>query len=338
MRHRRQGFTLVELLVVIAIIGILIALLLPAVQAAREAAKRSQCSNNLKQIGLALQNYHDTFKSFPSGWVMSKVALSTEPQWSWGAMVLPFMEQQAAYDAMHVGNVPLALAIAADPVVFTTPIDGFRCPSDNGPPLNYGRRFHSHPDLPDGPALANYVGAHTSFSKMISARENGGWNSNWDDERGIFIEDRATKIRDILDGTSNTIAVGERRWQFRDPNGNIELAQAGVVVGINDADNGATEPDADTDVCFAVGIGRTKINSSLPNPNNGNLGRQRRGFSSQHPGGAQFVFADGSTHFISETIEFGPDNNGDEWGDIRATNTVYERLIAIQDGDPVGEY
>ena len=117
-RRRRRGFTLVELLVVIAIIGILIALLLPAVQAAREAARRSQCTNNLKQVALAVHNYADAFKCFPSGFISSLPALPTsasavEPSvWTWGALLLPFVEQKALQDALQVGKLTLAQTLA----------------------------------------------------------------------------------------------------------------------------------------------------------------------------------------------------------------------------------
>src|SRR5688572_27645245 len=101
-----RGFTLVELLVVIAIIGILVALLLPAVQAAREAARRMQCGNNLKQIGISIHNYHDTYKSFPSGWICPSVATGAmavdQESWGWSSLILPFMEQQALHDQLGV--------------------------------------------------------------------------------------------------------------------------------------------------------------------------------------------------------------------------------------------
>lgn len=342
MRHRRRGFTLVELLVVIAIIGILIALLLPAVQAAREAARRSQCSNNLKQIGLALQNYHDTFKSFPPAWILSRGGASPAngdgyPQWGWGAMILPFMEQQALHDGLNVGKSHLA-DIAATPAgvaLIQTPIAGYRCPSDTGPELNSGRK----PDAPFDaiePALGNYVGANTSWAGDLTRQVRGtktspGWVSNWDDERGVFIENTATRMRDITDGTSNTIAVGERRWKYHDNNGVLRTARSALIIGTRNPANAVRRGDQ-------IGIGRAKLNMNFVDPADTQLGRARQGFSSMHPGGAQFVFADGSTHFISETIEAGPDPDGNHWANNRATNTVYERLIAIQDGNPVGEF
>jgi prepilin-type N-terminal cleavage/methylation domain-containing protein/prepilin-type processing-associated H-X9-DG protein len=331
MKSRRSAFTLVELLVVIAIIGILIALLLPAVQAAREAARRAQCSNNLKQIGLALQNYHDSFKEFPPACALSRggaapVTGNGYAQWGWGAMILPFMEQQSVHDALSVGIVHLADSVTANPAVVQTPIANLRCPSDTGPDLNSGR-----PIAGIELALSSYVGAQTSWAWRLDQP----LATNQENERGCFIENKGTKIRDIIDGTSNTIAVGERRWQYRATDGTIATARSAIILGMNSPSTGATGR-ADQ-----VGIGMAKLNFTDPI-----TWKARQGFSSMHPGGAQFVFADGSTHFIAETIEMGPDTDGDQWADVRDSAranpvtdiSVYERLIAIADGMPVSEF
>jgi prepilin-type N-terminal cleavage/methylation domain-containing protein len=136
----RVGFTLVELLVVIAIIGILVALLLPAVQAAREAARRSECTNNLKQIGVALHNYHDTHKMFPPGWIpqTGMPGGGSGYAWGWGTAILPFMEQASLPDQIQYGKITI-YAAAGDPAILPlmqTPIAPYRCPSDVGPPTN----------------------------------------------------------------------------------------------------------------------------------------------------------------------------------------------------------
>ncbi len=136
--HRRHGFTLIELLVVIAIIGVLVALLLPAVQAAREAARRAQCVNNLKQMGLALQNYHDTIGSFPMSYAASgpfvNGATDTAPGWGWATMILPQMELTAVFNATNFG---LAVEASRNSTVARTTLNGYLCPSD--PTLGVGQ-------------------------------------------------------------------------------------------------------------------------------------------------------------------------------------------------------
>ena len=143
----RRGFTLIELLVVIAIIAILIALLLPAVQQAREAARRTQCKNNLKQIGLALHNYHDTFLMFPHAIFFYPTpagnAAANIPAWAWSAMILPQIEQTNLYNTLNLGPVPFQTA-ANTPATLNllqTPLAAFRCPTDVTPPLNSDRSF-----------------------------------------------------------------------------------------------------------------------------------------------------------------------------------------------------
>ncbi len=197
----RRGFTLIELLVVIAIIAVLISLLLPAVQAAREAARRSQCINNMKQIGLAMHNYHTAYDSFPMGvsaskstWNAGKCGVGACGQvtwdgWSVHGMLLPYLEQTAVYNAINFSFDPLVCNSGQfQSTALYTSIPGFLCPSDsnNGPKLGY---------------INNYYG---SIGTTIGVVQNYGQNST-----GIFSYQQPYGLRDITDGSGNTVAFGE---------------------------------------------------------------------------------------------------------------------------------
>lgn len=340
-RKKREAFTLVELLVVIAIIGILVALLLPAVQAAREAARRMQCSNNLKQLGLALHNYHDSHKTFPPGWIepdAPQAAFRQIPQWGWSGMILPYLEQTPVYDTIDkAGNTPMSVIFGTPIQVMVDamqkPIASFKCPSDVAPKLNTGRAF----DMPRRNvgrypvATSNYVGNNSSWTMGSGRNRTGLFRAvNSTNRRGNTVA-----IRDITDGTSNTIALAERRWQYyKHDTRQIRLARAAVVFGVtrwNNSGRGRSDQ-----VCTA----RPKLNFT---GNNLNVGR--RGASSMHPGGAMFCLADGSVRFISETIEhdYLTDPTANQFqrtqGNLRNhLNTTYERLFHREDGEPVGEF
>ncbi|WP_449289961.1 DUF1559 family PulG-like putative transporter [Novipirellula galeiformis] len=191
MRRMPRGFTLVELLVVIAIIGVLVGLLLPAVQAAREAARRMQCSNNLKQLGLAAHNYHDTFQAFPPYRQKAGNPSALDFQ-GYGPLIslLPFIEQQALYDQIKTVSRDFYLPISptVDNVVANTPLAAFSCPSN----------------LPFPSAS---VRGSSSYS--VSAGSNIGWTIDESRRNGVFGMDIPTKFAMITDGTSNTIMLGE---------------------------------------------------------------------------------------------------------------------------------
>src|SRR5687768_7712246 len=162
-----RGFTLVELLVVIAIIGVLVALLLPAVQAAREAARRSSCSNNLKQIGLGLQNYHDTYLKFPmAGFLTRPGTTPTDPgayHHTWITGILPFMEQKPLYDTINMNLIAWGQPVVA------TPLKILRCPSDGG----YDKPSDTH-----NIAFTNYSGSE-GYHWWETANLNPAWGGNW---------------------------------------------------------------------------------------------------------------------------------------------------------------
>ncbi|MFO0886515.1 MAG: DUF1559 domain-containing protein, partial [Pirellulales bacterium] len=208
----RKGFTLVELLVVIAIIGVLVALLLPAIQTAREAARRASCSNNLRQVGLALQNYHDTFKTFPpSGFYGRPNSSGGNPQLAyhhtWVTAILPFLEQKPLYDAINFNLPAFNQTVAINGV--NTPLQSvevptMRCPSDAG--YKNGEQAQTH-----GFSVMNYAaseGYHWWPQAGIGPGGRPGI-STYGDYAGLFAPTRTNGLRDVTDGTSNTIAVCE---------------------------------------------------------------------------------------------------------------------------------
>ncbi|MCG6155330.1 DUF1559 domain-containing protein [Rubinisphaera margarita] len=285
---KRRGFTLIELLVVIAIIAILVALLLPAVQQAREAARRSSCKNNLKQLGLALHNYHDTHSVFPPGQIRGffDVPNSTTDQefgngFSWGAMLLPFMEQGPTYDQLDFslgvfqGNNKTVIQNLISPPVVICPSDSDRSPR---------RAFHTNGNL-------NYMSSVPSTSYYGSTGPfNWSDGTNMRTSGGFFTIDPApaSTMASIKDGTSNTIAVGEKAGSVWNGGSFLGANSSAQVQGGSDFAssqdhylNYARYPIQNTPVSVYTNIR----------------------FGSEHDGGAQFLMADGSVRFISENIE-----------------------------------
>ncbi|MHB8899516.1 MAG: DUF1559 domain-containing protein [Thermoguttaceae bacterium] len=292
-RDKRRGFTLVELLVVIAIIGILIALLLPAVQAAREAARRSQCSNNLKQLGLAMHNYHDVFQTFPPA------AWSFRNQLSWVPMVLPFIEQQALHDQV---DFAAGAYNNANRGIGANKLTGLLCPSGKTVQnTNGGDNFtnaagatvvtysmHYYGILgPEGP-----VGTSTATYRMLpdptgTVNAHGGYA-----DQGILGADRCRKFRDVTDGTSNTLLLGEISWE-------MAACYRNFVRGIAGSPNDPTKPNERNAACNPAKNVQYQIN--LVRYTSGNFNDVS--FGSQHPGGCHFAVSDGSVTFISETVD-----------------------------------
>lgn len=310
---KKRGFTLVELLVVIAIIGILVGLLLPAVQAAREAARRMQCSNSMKQIGLAMHNYASAHRVMPPGCIYIyplapapdlNIAIQ-QGNWSWGAFILPYIEQTSLYNTIGVSNLSMAqsMDIPANLLAMQTPLPSFRCPSDNGPILNTGRLFSSASGqlIDRSIATSNYIAVNSS-GELARAKgvPNGGAN-------GIFAMNQASSFSTISDGTSNTLMVGERAWQTPAKpiagvvtTTNTHITNAAVVLGTRGVRQNSEQGIADT-----MGSGRYRVNfrTFWPAPNGSQAQGARRAFSSLHTGGAQFARADGSVTFISNSID-----------------------------------
>ena len=290
MRHsRKRGFTLIELLVVIAIIAVLIALLLPAVQQAREAARRTQCKNNLKQMGLALHNYHDTFLTFPPGYVgfipYDDCANShpAGPGWSWGVFILPYIDQTPLYTQLGAGAIKQAVCstpsgaqsdpAVGNPTLQKVLLSAFVCPSATDPDLNPGRVAGS------AHAKSNYAGvAGVDWSGVNPAGL-----------KGMFVDaTKATiRIRDFVDGTSNTLAVGEKFR--RDLDTNLTVQGPGEY-------HGAMWVGLAPDSRVANAVGQLALTGSSFSVNGGSI----NAFASKHVGGAQFLLADGSVRFLSE--------------------------------------
>ena len=304
MSARRRGFTLVELLVVIAIIGILIALLLPAVQAAREAARRASCSNNLKQIGLGLHMYHDTFRRLPPGWWGFDPSTYEPhwfglPGWAWSAAILPYMEQTAVQESLVHFDLPIT--DPANDQARVTAIKTYRCPSDDGPqtfPLQNGAPcVGTSPSFPVELATSNYIGVFGTLD-YHDVCDPGGSAFNGCQGDGTFILNRGMRFADIRDGTSNTLVVGERSSKW------APSTWLGVVTCGEHAPARVT------------GIALFPPNSEKEEEH------YSHNFSSWHPSGTQFLAADGSVKLIAETID----------------TPTYHALSTRAAGDIVGEY
>ncbi|QDU97091.1 DUF1559 domain-containing protein [Lignipirellula cremea] len=327
---RARGFTLVELLVVIAIIGVLVALLLPAVQMAREAARRSTCTNNLKQIGLALSNYHDAHKTFPPGAVGTSW---TTGLWGWGAMILPQLEEASLYQQLGVGTGQLPTVLAANVGTRTgleQPLEAFRCPSDTGPAIaTTGSRYAGREGSNNRyGAVSNYI-ANNGYGDSTDPVHGPNGKLHAHSSTGPFRQLAANsstanyatvRIDDITDGASKTIAAGERCWQLK-----IYDSATSTTVSANYyAGNPYSTLTSETTTMYGLsgllGIGSSGINNATTTNAPSST---YDGFSSMHPGGANFVFCDASTHFLSENINYDPVNLG--------CTSVYEQLLAYED-------
>jgi prepilin-type N-terminal cleavage/methylation domain-containing protein/prepilin-type processing-associated H-X9-DG protein len=323
--HRHSAFTLVELLVVIAVIGVLVALLLPAVQAAREAARRTQCKSNARNIALALHNYHDTNKSFPPGVVQVNPAppATTDTSlgnFSWSALILPFVEETDVYGLVDVAKTDLATSMdrPGNLAAMQSSIGVFRCPTDTGPTFNEERLIMSVAGTASPLSTSNFVGVNSSGELRRDPGEPGN------QANGIFVRIKGRKIKEITDGTSHTAIIGERAWESKLPSGSEVRSRAAVVFGIRGVRHNSEQGFADGMGCGKYQLNFSSASGSIPDS------RSRRGFSSQHPGGAHFGMADGSVQFIRDDIS--GDFNADQWTITDTVDSPWEALLGINDG------
>ncbi|MGQ0636982.1 MAG: DUF1559 family PulG-like putative transporter [Planctomycetaceae bacterium] len=358
MSKRKRGFTLIELLVVIAIIAVLIALLLPAVQQAREAARRTQCKNNLKQIGLALHNYNDTHSILPAATFDTNPAI---PQrWGWMTMILPFIDQAPLYSSLNPGPVTLvqAASTANGLALLQTSLAVYQCPTDIGPNPNTIRPFNDLPPVVAGTPIT------MGKSNYLGCASNAGYGAT--NLLGMIPEGGVgARFRDCTDGLSNTFLAGEKAHQPRKPNltpfppgfGNVPtLMGAGLWPGYSEAN---TNPPFYGTNAYSAGVGRTWFrmqdgwaggNNLLNNPSL--TGAPWFAFASHHTGGAHFVLGDGAVRFVSENIQYfftactpfagelasATAANFNIGPQTAANMGVYNRLGDRADGLPVGDF
>lgn len=281
-----RGFTLIELLVVIAIIAVLIALLLPAVQQAREAARRSQCKNNLKQLGLAIHNYHDTHNTLPPGAIDVNCL-------SWAVFVLPYIEQSTLYNRFSFVRGTYTTPSAGKQDQGLTRIATYLCPSgdmetglDPARPNDYTLHYSGI----SGPVGTNPQSL-VAYTVAASGKDRGGMAT-----QGVLYIDGKILFRSITDGLSNTFMLGESSWNEKTSYRN--WVRGGFYA--NSPAGGTYVTDPGMDCCKNIS---SAINSKFSGTTT--LGWNNTSFGSQHTGGAHFLMGDGAVRFVSENIDHG---------------------------------
>lgn len=329
-RRYLRGFTLIELLVVIAIIAILIALLLPAVQQAREAARRSTCKNNMKQIGLALHNYHDVARVFPPGWIIPQY---TQPDGvtpvsssnhrhvtrnpAWGLYLLPYIDQAPLYNLQTFAS---SVNIAANDSGRPDPSTGAGLLGGPNSTNKLGENLPTYSCPSD--TQFNRGAGRNGFGRSSYACCRGntttgrGQGTSMGKSPGVFYTNSDVRVRDITDGTSNTIAIGEvsdNQWFSHWMTSTNYSGANWPAFGIGKED----------DMVFRSTHAIHPINRKIGDPTDTNsLSNDNTGFGSMHVGGAHFLFCDGHVQFLSENIDLG----------------IYGDLGDKQDDNPIGEF
>jgi prepilin-type N-terminal cleavage/methylation domain-containing protein/prepilin-type processing-associated H-X9-DG protein len=296
LSHRaRSAFTLIELLVVIAIIAILIGLLVPAVQKVRAAAARSSCQNNLKNIGLGMHMYQDSYKKLPAGWVtaVNGTTPTSNFGWNWGVLILNYIEQGTVYQTLNPnvnttpgvgpGNPPAATGVVL------TPIPIYLCPADNSVQTN------SH--------FGNYAKSNYVCNRYVLGPDGSSHPS-------------AYTVQGIPDGSSNTYLVGERDIV-------VNIAAVSLIRHSN------------TSASFEGRAGARLNPQPAPGTTFSTGSNERLAFSSQHTAGCNFLFADGSVHFLSNGVDADPNDNWQNFPTPVSTAFTLQRLMLPNDGLPV---
>ncbi|MFT7643451.1 MAG: prepilin-type N-terminal cleavage/methylation domain-containing protein [Pirellulaceae bacterium] len=343
LSRKRSGFTLIELLVVIAIIGILVALLLPAVQAVRESARRVECRNNLKQLAIALHDYHDSHGMFPPA-----VQVDTRPNSeafqdnprntdnfrpNWVIMLLPFMEQQAIYDHFDLDDYISAPSPSPNYKARGMRISTMLCPSD---PYNTTKFSGTSTGEGDNWGRANYAanGVNYRLDNDINTSGNGWGNP---DRRGVMGVNKSLRMAEIIDGTSNTMLLGEVRagLSSKDRRGVWAMGTAGAsglfwhgFSGDANGPNPCNDRSDDIEGCTFLedsNPGHEKLKKNCMTCWRGcNSASWQATVRSLHVNGAFVVLADGSVQYISDYI-----NTSGEFGPCCS---IWDRLIGSSDG------
>jgi prepilin-type N-terminal cleavage/methylation domain-containing protein/prepilin-type processing-associated H-X9-DG protein len=279
MWQARKGFTLIELLVVIAIFGVLVALLLPAIQAAREAARRAQCQNNLRQIGVAMLSFHSARRAFPPGFISRATSTNGPglgPGWAWGAHLLPYLEEsnlQAKLDRDITDPIHELVRVTTLPI--------FLCPSDPGSLPTFSIADETGTGLTEL-AFANYVGVGGTY-EVTGFPDTG---------TGVLFRNKWIRVADITDGTSSTLMVGERS-STRSP----QTTWVGAVTNANVPPLNPAYENEGPPVLVLTNTG-TIEDDRVPN----NRLDHVEDSNSEHPQGVNFLFCDGSVRIINNEI------------------------------------
>ena len=295
-KSQQKGFTLIELLVVIAIIGVLIGLLLPAVQKVRESAARLQCTNNLKQIGLAMMNYESTYNRFPAGYLDNMTtnrpnsAATSNPDpitgWGWGTLILPYLEQESLYKSININSIAMNNTYAGTIAFRKTVIKSFLCTSDD-------TGLNTFTISGTG---GNFELAKSSYAGVNGQAELADFDTAFG--LGMFLRGRGVSIAEVTDGLSNTLFVGERSSKSaKQAVGTLP----GVCTWVGALPGG--DLDGETSALYILGWTGNSSSPAKPNMPEPDGSFHAESFTSRHSGGVNFLFGDGSVRFITDSID-----------------------------------